>query len=59
MLPVHAMPLQVQGLVFTAEPSVERHALAEKQMHLDSLSHAVVEVEVGWVLKVSISPVPI
>ena len=55
MLLVHAMPLQVQGLVFTAEPSVERHALAEKQMHLELLLHAVVEV--GWVLKVSVSEI--
>ena len=41
---VHAAPLQRQGLAFTVVPAVKVHALAAKQMHLNSLLQASVEV---------------
>jgi len=45
MLPVlQKTSLQVQGLAFTVEPSVEVHALAARQMHFSMSLHAVVEV---------------
>jgi hypothetical protein len=55
---VHAIPLQMQGLVFAVEPSMEEHsALAEKQMHLELLLQAVVDV--GCELNLSVTPPPI